>query len=79
MTPSLLRQFWHFVEHAQVARLLSLDDRALQGWLVTQFSHVYPLEHHQRSHLERYISSRLSLIREVVSDRVPHALGDRPS
>ncbi|HIK36308.1 MULTISPECIES: hypothetical protein [unclassified Thermosynechococcus] len=78
MTPSLLRQFWHFVEQAQVGRLLSMDDHALQGWLVTQFSDVYPLEHNQRYHLERYISSRLSLIRDVASDCVPRSFGDRP-
>ncbi|MFN4195651.1 MAG: hypothetical protein ACK4HM_07485 [Thermosynechococcus sp.] len=69
MTPSLLRQFWHFVEQAQVGRLLSMDDHTLQGWLVTQFTDIYPLEYQQRYHLERYISSRLSLIREVASDR----------
>ncbi|BCX12123.1 MAG: hypothetical protein KatS3mg067_1061 [Thermosynechococcus sp.] len=78
MTPSLLRQFWHFVEQAQVGRLLSMDDHSLQGWLVTQFSDVYPLEHHQRHHLERYISSRLSLIRDVVSDCTPRSFSDRP-
>ncbi len=78
MTPSLLRQFWHFVEQAQVGQFLSLDDHALQGWLVTQFSDVYPLEHNQRHHLERYISSRLALIRDVASDRVPRCFGDRP-
>ncbi|BAC08697.1 hypothetical protein [Thermosynechococcus vestitus] len=78
MTPSLLRQFWHFVGQVQGGRLLSMDDRSLQGWLVTQFSDVYPLEHHQRHHLERYISSRLALIREVASDSTPRSFGDRP-
>lgn len=78
MTPSLLRQFWHFVEQAQVGRLLSMDDHTLQGWLVTQFSDVYPLEHHQRHHLERYISSRLSLIRDVASNCTSRSFGDRP-
>ncbi|HIK25234.1 MAG: hypothetical protein P3X23_005425 [Thermosynechococcus sp. Uc] len=78
MTPSLLRQFWHFVEQVQVGRLLSLDDHALQGWLLAQFSDVYPLEHNQRHHLECYISSRLSLIRDVASDRVSGGFGDRP-
>jgi len=69
MTPSLLRQFWSFVEQTQVGILLSLDDGALQRWLLSHFSDTYPLEQSQRSHLETYIASRLMLIREVVSDR----------
>ncbi|ATS17795.1 hypothetical protein L5470_12790 [Synechococcus sp. PCC 6717] len=69
MTPSLLRQFWYFVEQTQVGILLSLDDCALQRWLLNHFSDTYPLEQSQRSHLETYISSRLMLIRDMVGDR----------
>ncbi len=69
MTPSLLRQFWCFVEQTQVGMLLNLDDGALQGWLLRQFGSLYPLEPSQESHLEKYIASRLLLIREVVGDR----------
>lgn len=70
MTPSLLRQFWCFVEQARVGilRNLDVDDTALKGWLLSHFSATYPLEQSQRSHLETYISSRLMLIREVVGE-----------
>lgn len=69
MTPSLLRQFWKFVESTQAAILLSLDDASLSQWLVAQFNHQQHLDGYQIDHLNSYVGTRLSLIRDMASDR----------
>ncbi|MDG2991424.1 hypothetical protein L3556_10855 [Candidatus Synechococcus calcipolaris G9] len=69
MTPSLLRQFWKFVECTQAAILLNLDDASLSQWLLAQFNHQQHLEGYQLDHLNSYIDTRLSLIRDMASDR----------
>ncbi len=76
MPPTLLRQFWNFVEQTQTGILLGLDDSALCQWLVVQFTKQHGLEPQQVACLRDYAATRINLIRDMAHNRSPHfALG----
>ncbi len=76
MPPTLLRQFWNFVEQTQTGILLGLDDSALCQWIVGQFSQQQGLDASQLACLERYAASRINLIRDMAQTRTaPYSLG----
>lgn len=74
MPPTLLRQFWNFVEQTQTGILLGLDDSALCQWLVVQFTRQQGLEPSQVACLRDYAAARINLIRDMAQDRSQHFL-----
>jgi hypothetical protein len=71
MPPTMLHQFWAFVEETQATTLLNLDDATLVGWLIGQFQRQNVLNTEETQHLSTYISGRLPLIRELAEERSP--------
>ncbi len=71
MTPTILHQFWAFIENTQATTLLNLDDATLVGWLIGQFQRQTVLNTEETQKLNTYISGRLPLIRELAEDRSP--------
>lgn len=69
MTPFLLRQFWSLVETAHTNVLLSLDDASLIQWLNQQLQSQRSLNRDESNCLNTYIRERLSLIRDIASER----------
>jgi hypothetical protein len=69
MTPFLLRQFWSLVETAHTHVLLNLDDASLTQWLSQQLQTQRSLDGDERNCLQAYIRDRLSLIRDIASER----------
>ncbi|MBD1844329.1 hypothetical protein H6F89_13195 [Cyanobacteria bacterium FACHB-63] len=70
MNPSLLRQIWSVVEATHAAHLLNLDDAHLVQSLLGQFNTQQPLNSEEATQLSTYLYSRLSLIRDLASDRL---------
>jgi hypothetical protein len=69
MTPILIRRFWSLVETTQTSTLLSLSDADLIQWLVRQLESQQRLNLAESGFLQEYVSSRLSLIRDIAKDR----------
>ncbi|MGG6268464.1 hypothetical protein ACQ4M3_39060 [Leptolyngbya sp. AN03gr2] len=70
MNPSLLRQVWAVVEATQAASLLNLDDTHLVQALLGQFHPSPPLNSEETTQIASYLYSRLTLIRDLASDRL---------
>lgn len=75
MNPLMLRQIWSLIEKTQVNILLSLDDASLVQWLLKQFRQEQPLDPDQVNVLNAYLRSRLSLIRDIASERIATDMG----
>ncbi|HEY9836938.1 MAG TPA: hypothetical protein V6D27_08585 [Vampirovibrionales bacterium] len=75
MNPLMLRQIWSLIEKTQVNVLLSLDDASLVQWLLKQFRQEQPLDPDQANVLNAYLRSRLSLIRDIASERIATDMG----
>lgn len=75
MNPLMLRQIWSLIEKTQVNVLLSLDDASLVQWLLKQFKQEQPLDPDQVHLLNAYLRSRLSLIRDIASERIATDMG----
>ncbi|MCT7985554.1 hypothetical protein NG796_19980 [Laspinema sp. A4] len=75
MNPLMLRQIWSLIEKTQVNVLLSLDDASLVQWLLKQFKQEQPLDPDQVNVLNAYLRSRLSLIRDIASERIATEMG----
>ncbi len=75
MNPLMLRQIWSLIEKTQVNVLLSLDDASLVQWLLKQFKQEQPLDPEQVNVLNAYLRSRLSLIRDIASERIATDMG----
>ena len=71
MPPTILHQFWAFIEDTQTTTLLNLDDATLVGWLIGQFQRQTVLNTEETQNLNTYISGRLPLIRELAEERSP--------
>lgn len=71
MPPTILHQFWAFIENTQATTLLNLDDATLVGWLIGQFQRQAVLNTEETQNLNTYISGRLPLIRELAEERSP--------
>ena len=69
MTPSILRELWATVESTQSATLLQLDDRNLVDTLLDTITLNNALTPDEVNHLESYIRSRVSLIRDLATNR----------
>ena len=71
MPPTILHQFWAFIEDTQTTTLLNLDDATLVGWLIGQFQRRTVLNTEETQNLNTYIAGRLPLIRELAEERSP--------
>jgi hypothetical protein len=71
MPPTILHQFWAFIEDTQTTTLLNLDDASLVRCLIGQFLHQNTLNTEEAKTLSTYISGRLPLIRELAQERSP--------
>lgn len=70
MPPSLLRQIWAVVEATQATHLLNLDDAHLVQALLGQFHTYQPLNPEETIQISNYLYARLTLIRDLASDRL---------
>ncbi|MER3433022.1 MAG: hypothetical protein C4288_06220 [Leptolyngbya sp. ERB_1_1] len=70
MNPILLRQLWALVEATQANYLLNLDDTHLVQTLLRQLNTRQPLNSEETKLLSTYLYSRLTLIRDLASDRL---------
>jgi hypothetical protein len=71
MPPTILHQFWAFIEDTQTTTLLNLDDATLVRCLIGQFQRQNSLNIEEIKTLKTYISGRIPLIRELAEERRP--------
>lgn len=69
MSPAMLRQIWSLIETTQTNLLLNLDDDSLVQCLLRELMGDRTLDSHEAAALNRYIHSRLPLIRDVAHSR----------
>ncbi|MEB3882317.1 hypothetical protein [Lyngbya sp. CCY1209] len=70
MTPAMLRQLWSLVETTQPSQLVSLDDDSLVQCLLKRLKTESSINGQEVDLLNDYISSRLSLIRDLAEARL---------
>lgn len=70
MTPTMLRQLWSLVETTQASLLVSLDDAALAQCLINKLQAESSINGTETHAVNDYISSRVSLIRDVAESRL---------
>ncbi len=70
MTPTMLRQLWSLVETTQASLLISLDDAALAQCLINKLQAESSINGTETHAVNDYISSRVSLIRDVAESRL---------
>ncbi|MCU0544875.1 MAG: hypothetical protein MUE44_22340 [Oscillatoriaceae cyanobacterium Prado104] len=70
MTPVMLRQLWSLIETTQATLLVTLDDAALAQWLLKQLTANSALNGKDKDLFDKYIQSRLSLIRDLAQQRL---------
>lgn len=69
MNPTMLRQLWSLIETTQANLLLKLDDASLVQCLLKQLKQQRSLNQDEANILRDYLSSRLSLIRDLAHER----------
>jgi succinate dehydrogenase flavin-adding protein (antitoxin of CptAB toxin-antitoxin module) len=70
MSPSTLRHLWHLIEKTQGSILLSMDDKGLVQWLISQFQQEQALDPQETNYIQNYLNSRLLLIRDLAQERM---------
>ena len=68
MSPFLLRQLWSVIDTAHSSYILSLDDQGLTNWVVEQLCHQSPLDTVELTQVNRYIQTKLPLIRDIAQN-----------
>jgi hypothetical protein len=68
MNPHLLRQLWSLIEGPHSHWIVSLDDNSLVQWLIEQVSGEQSLDSSETNDLNRYIRTRIPLIRDISGD-----------
>ncbi|MBT9311674.1 hypothetical protein [Leptothoe kymatousa] len=69
MSPLLLRQLWSVIDAAHSSHILSLDDQSLVNWVIEQLCYQSPLDNAELSQVNRYIQSKVSLIRDLAQNQ----------
>ena len=69
MSPLLLRQLWSVIDDAHSSYILSLDDQGLVNWVIEQLCHQSPLDNAELTQVNRYIQSKVSLIRDLAHNK----------
>ena len=70
MTPTMIRKLWSLVETTQASTLVTLDDASLVQCLLKQVKTEAGINGKEADLLNDYISSRLSLIRDMAEARL---------
>ena len=70
MTPTMIRKLWSLVETTQASTLVALDDASLVQCLLKQVKTEAGINGKEADLLNDYISSRLSLIRDMAEARL---------
>lgn len=70
MSPPLLRHLWEMIEEVPSNLLMRLDDSHLKLWLAENFEQRLCLKDEEKKGLEIYLSSHLSLIRDIAESRL---------
>lgn len=70
MSPTMLRQLWSLVETTQASLIVSLDDADLVQCLLKRLQAESNINCLDRDVVNDYISSRLSLIRDLAESRI---------
>ncbi|WP_088891960.1 hypothetical protein [Leptolyngbya ohadii] len=68
MSPTMMRQFWAFIDATRSTIPLALDDRSLVQWLLRQVRSEQSLDRHQQDILGDYICQRLAMIRDMAQE-----------
>ncbi|MGK7948324.1 MAG: hypothetical protein AB4368_05830 [Xenococcaceae cyanobacterium] len=63
-----LHQLWKTIDNAPSGVVAKLNDRDLVHWLKEQFEQSYPLPARESQNLQKYLTSRLQLIRDFTLD-----------
>ena len=71
INPLQLRQLWTLVESSQASMLVRLDDISLAQWLLGQFRSYQILDATESKVMNAYIHTKLPLIRDLASQRMP--------
>lgn len=69
MTPLVLRKLWSIVDSMQTTTLLCLDDDSLVHCLAQELRREASLPEPELDALDGYLYAKLSLIRDLASDR----------
>ncbi|NEP62134.1 MAG: hypothetical protein F6K31_35195 [Symploca sp. SIO2G7] len=69
MSPFLLRQLWSVIDAAHTSHILSLDDQSLVNWVIEQLCYRSPLDSVELTQVNRYIQSKISLIRDIAQNK----------
>lgn len=69
MSPLLLRQLWSVIDAAHSNHILSLDDQGLANWVMEQLCHQSSLDNMELTQVNRYIQSKLPLIRDMAQSK----------
>lgn len=69
MSPFLLRQLWSVIDAAHSNHILSLDDQGLANWVVEQLCHQSALDKVELTQVNRYIQTKIPLIRDMAQNR----------
>lgn len=65
ISPARLHQIWKTIDNAPANAIAQLDDQDLVNWLTEQFGQHHPLPDKELSILQKYLASRLQLIRDL--------------
>ncbi|MBD1853580.1 hypothetical protein [Leptolyngbya sp. FACHB-711] len=68
MSPTMMRQFWAFVDEIRSTIPLALDDLSLVQWLLRQVWSEQLLDRQQQDILSNYIHLRIALIRDMAQE-----------
>jgi hypothetical protein len=71
LNPIRLRQLWTLVESSQASTLVRLDDISLAEWLLRQLRSCQILDASESKVMDAYIQTKLPLIRDLASQRMP--------
>ena len=63
-----LHQLWKTIDSTPSGVVAKLNDRDLVCWLKEQFEKSYPLPAKESHNLQKYLTSRLQLIRDFTLD-----------
>ena len=65
ISPARLHQLWKTIDNIPVGAIAELNDRDLVNWLTEQFGQNHALPAKELGDLQKYLASRLQLIRDI--------------
>lgn len=77
VTARMMQQLWAVIESTQVSTLLQFDDSALVQLLLNRFKTQQAIDAQAANSLDRYIHSKLPLIRDIAEGKLTIGQGSR--